>query len=180
MAQGSVLGPILFLLYINDISNIFSNFKTILFADDSTFYVTGEDPSIMIHLANNDMKIFHKWCLSNRLTVNLNKIFYMLFTNKPQSVLPSLYYSQHIITRTDKHTLLDITYVDKMTFKHHITNQTLKLSRLVSMLYRIKEFMPIDVLKTVYNGHVLPHLYYCTPIWCNTYPTHLLPLFTLQ
>ena len=40
--------------------------------------------------------------------------------------------------------------------------------------------MPIDVLKVVYNAHVLPHLYYCTPIWCNTYPTHLLPLFRLQ
>lgn len=67
-----------------------------------------------------------------------------------------------------------------MTFKHHVTNQILKLSRLVSLLYQIKELMPIDVLKMLYNAHVLPHLYYCTPIWCNTYPTHLLPLFRLQ
>ena len=40
--------------------------------------------------------------------------------------------------------------------------------------------MPLDVLKTLYNAHVLPHLQYCTPIWCSTYPTHLVPLFRLQ
>ena len=67
-----------------------------------------------------------------------------------------------------------------MTFKNHITNITLKLSRVVSMLYQIRELMPTDVLKMLYNAHVLPHLHYCTPVWCSTYPTHLLPLFKLQ
>ena len=178
--QGSVLGPILFLLYINDITSIFTNLKTVLFADDSTLYITGENPSDIIHTANVDLQIFHKWCLSNRLTVNLNKTFYMLFTNKPPSVLPSLFFSQNIISRTHKHTLLGITYDDNMTFQHHVTNQILKLSRTVSLLYLIKELMPIYVLKMLYNAHVLPQLYYCAPIWCSTYPTHLLPLFRLQ
>lgn len=67
-----------------------------------------------------------------------------------------------------------------MTFKYHVTNLILKLSRLVALLYQIKELMPTDVLKILYNAHVLPHLYYCTAIWCSTYPTHLLPLFRLQ
>ena len=107
--QGSVLGPILFLLYINDITNIFTNFNTILFADDSTLYITGENPTELIHKANTDLQNFHKWCLSNRLTVNLNKTFYMLFTNKPPSVPPSLLLSQETITRTNQHTLLGIT-----------------------------------------------------------------------
>ena len=104
----------------------------------------------------------------------------MLFTKKPPSLLPPLLLSQKPIARTDKHTLLGITYDDTMTFKPHIANQITKLSRLVSLLYQIKGFMAIEVLQMVYNAHVLPHLYYCTPIWCSTYPTHLLPLFRLQ
>ena len=40
--------------------------------------------------------------------------------------------------------------------------------------------MPKEVLKMLYNAHILPHLYYCAPVWCSTYPTHLLPLIRLQ
>ena len=104
----------------------------------------------------------------------------MLFTNKPPSVLPSLFFCQDIIHRTTKHTLLGITYDDTNTLKHHITNQLLKLSRIMSLLYPIKEYMTMDVLRLLYNAHVLPHVHYCTPIWCIIYPTHLLPLFRLQ
>ena len=161
-------------------TRIFTNFKTILFADDSTLYITGDDPLDMIHRANSDLKIFAKWCLSNRLTVNLNKTLYMLFTHKTLLMLPPLLYQDNTVHRTDKHTLLGVTLDDKMTFKPHITSLILKLSRLVSMLYLVRDSMPIDVLKMLYNAHILPHLHYCTPIWCCTYPSHLLPLFRLQ
>lgn len=63
--QGSVLGPILFLMYVNDLANIFTNIKTILFADDATLYITGKDPSDIIDIANTELKIFYSWCLSN-------------------------------------------------------------------------------------------------------------------
>ena len=178
--QGSVLGPILFLLYINDITHIFTNLKTILFADDSTLYITGDDPTTLIHTANDDLNIFYKWCTSNRLTVNLKKTFYMLFTNKQINILPSLYYHDKIIHRTNQHNLLGIKYDDNMTFKFHISNLILKLSRIVSLLYQVKDFVPHYVLTILYNAHVLPHFQYCIPIWCNTYPTHLLPLLRLQ
>lgn len=178
--QGSVLGPILFLLYINDITQIFSNLKTILFADDSTFYIVGNDPITLLQTANIDLKTFHKWCTSNRLTVNPSKTYYMLFTNKPINILPPLFYHDKIINRTNHHNLLGITYDENMTFKPHISNLMLKLSRIVSLLYQIKDLVPQYVLIILYNAHVLPHLQYCIPIWCNTYLTHLIPLFRLQ
>lgn len=178
--QGSVLGPILFLIYINDIAHIFTNLKTILFADDSTLYLTGENPTNMLLSAIQDLETLHKWCASNRLTINLQKTFYMLFTNKPLLDLPPLIYNNSEIKRTNQHTLLGITFDDNMSFKHHIANLIIKLSRIISLLFKVKDFMTISVLKILYNAHVLPHFQYCTPIWSNTYPTHLLPLFRLQ
>ena len=178
--QGSVLGPILFLIYINDITFIFNKLNTILFADDSTLYITDKNPINMIHTANSELRILQKWCLSNRLIINLSKTFYMIFTNKPLNILPPLLFNDNIINKTDTHTLLGITLDEKMTFIPHITNLMLKLTRVMSLLYRVKDFVPQSTLKTLYNAHVLPHLHYCTPIWCSTYPTHLLPLFRIQ
>lgn len=178
--QGSVLGPILFLIYINDLPNIFSNLKSILFADDSTLYLTGDNITEMINTANNDLQTLYTWCLSNRLTINSDKTFYMIFTNKSYDNLPPLIYHEDQIKKTNNHTLLGITYDNNMTFKTHISNLVLKLSRIVSLIYRVKDLMPTYLRKTLYNVLVLPHYQYCSPIWCSTYPTHLLPLFRLQ
>ena len=178
--QGSVLGPILFLLYINDLPSIFTHLRAILFADDATLYTTGEDTRNMIYTANNDLKILYTWCLSNRMTINLDKTYYMIFTNKECNNLPSLLYHNNTIQITNTHTLLGIKFDDSMTFRSHISNLILKLSRIVAMLYRVKDYMPTKVLKILYDAHVLPHLQYCSPIWSSTYPTHLLPLFRLQ
>ena len=178
--QGSVLGPLLFLIYINDLPGIFVKLNSILFADDSTFFIHGKDPNNLIQLANVDLKYFYDWTLSNRLTINLNKTYYMMFTNKSTLLLPHLLFHNDVIQKTEQHKFLGVTLDDKMTFKSHITDLCIKLSRTISMLYNTKDLMPPYVLHLLYCAHVLPHFMYCTPIWANTYPTHLLPLYILQ
>ena len=80
--QGSVLGPILFLIYINDISYLFSEAKSILFADDITLYLTGPNQNQIVQDANHELEKLHQWCLCNRLTINTKKTYFMLFTTK--------------------------------------------------------------------------------------------------
>ena len=104
----------------------------------------------------------------------------MLFTNKLFNTLPPLFFQHYIIKRAIQHTLLGITFDDTLSFKPHLSNLNHKLSRLLSLFYQVKDLMPIPVLNIMYNAHVLPILSYCTPIWCNTYPTNLIPLFRLQ
>lgn len=75
-------GVSLFTLYINDITNIFTFANTILFADDMTLYFTNSNNETLFLQANQDLNKLHNWCLSNRLTINTNKTYYMLFSNK--------------------------------------------------------------------------------------------------
>ena len=88
--QGSILGPIIFMIYINDISDIFTHSKTILFADDMTLYLVGPEPEQLITAANNYVNQLYQWCICNRLTINTDKTFFMLFATKKYHQLPPL------------------------------------------------------------------------------------------
>lgn len=174
--QGSILGPILFLIYINDISDIFSNSKSILFADDMTVYLTGPNPDQLVYNANNELEKLYQWCLCNRLTINTNKTYFMVFTGKNIHNLPNVQINNIIISKTDKFKFLGVIYDDSLTFKYHIDNLTLKISRHIALLYQIKDLMPPDVLKSIYYAHIYSLLTYCNPIWSTTYSTYLTPL----
>ena len=104
----------------------------------------------------------------------------MLFTSKKITITLPLKYDTHTINRSKQHKLLGVSFDDDLSFKSHLSELNIKLSRIISLLYQVKDLMPNYVLKTLYNAHVLPHFQYCSPIWCNTNPTHLVPLFRLQ
>ncbi len=171
--QGSVLGPMLFLIYINDVVQTFDHADTILFADDMTLYFTGHTNDTLFHSANADLNKLNEWCLSNRLTINSDKTYFMLFSNKNDNNLPELIIRNSQIARTSKLKFLGVTYDENLTFKFHTTNISQKLSRCTAMLYKIRDFMPTEILRTMYYAHIYPHLQYCNPIWANTQATHL-------
>ena len=182
----SILGPILFLLYINNICNASTALNTIQFADDSTLYLIGSNPTDLIHRANQELSAFVEWCLANRLTINTAKTYYMLFTNTTTKYqpLPRLTILDKDITQVSRTKFLRITFDNNLTFKHHISNLNLNLnqtlSRSVALLLKIKNLVTVEIMKIMYYAHIFPHLTYCNPIWSNTYPCHLHNLNILQ
>ena len=182
--QGSVLGPILFLIFINDLPNFSDVFTTILFADDSEFSLNGRDPVKLIGNANRELENFYFWCLANRLSLNVIKTNYILFSNKPPASLPPLliksFFSYDVIKRVTVTKFLGIYFDQNLSFKQHITHLTSKLASLSSIFYRVKDIMPEFALKAMYHAHVTSILNYCNVIWANTYDTHLIPLVRMQ
>ena len=173
--QGSILGPILFLIYINDITNISNTLHTILFADDSTFYMIGENPTELINKTNIELLKFSNWCLANKLTVNTSKTHYMLFTKTITyfQPLPNLSILNDNILQVNKTKFLGVILDKNLTFKHHLSNLCLKLSRTIPLLLKLKHFAPSNILKCLYYAHIYPHLTYCNPVWSQTYPCHM-------
>ena len=182
--QGSVLGPILFLIFINDLPSISENIFFSLFADDSCLSLCDNDIFALISNANREIDVFYNWCIANRTSINILKTFYLLFTNQSQAILPPVLirnqYSYDVIKRVSHTKFLGVIYDDRLTFSNHISMLTNKLSRSSSLLYQLRDYLPINILKKLYYAHVYPYINYCNCIWSNTYQTHLLPLILIH
>ena len=182
--QGSVLGPILFLIFINDLPTISDSLFFSLFADDSCLSLTDKDLFELITSANIEIDKFYEWCIANRLSINTIKTYYLLFTSKSTANLPPLVIRNHstydIIKRVSHTKFLGVIYDEKLNFSHHITMLCNRLSRSSSLIYQLRDVLPIYVLKKLYYAHVYPHIHYCNCIWANTYQRHLTPLVLIH
>ena len=116
--------------------SILKKFITVMFADDSTFIITGNDLRTLVIQANVELKLFYNWCISNRLTVNISKTKYMIFTGLKNYLIPPLYINFLPIDQTSFHKMLGVIIDDKLSFKQHINHLCLKLSKSSSLLYK--------------------------------------------
>ena len=99
----------------------------------------------------------------------------MLFTNitTKYQPLPKLTILNDDILQVYKIKFLGIIFDKNLTFKYHIANLCIKLSRSVALLVRVKNLVPIEIMKIMYYAHVYPYLAYCNSVWSTTYPCHL-------
>ena len=179
--QGSVLAPILFLLYVNEIPNIFADFNACLFADDTTFLVSDHDTQSLFNTCEIGLGKFADWCSANRLSLNVSKTNYMLFSNLSlPSNLPLLSINNTSIERASSVRFLGVELDDKLKFQIHINNISCKISKIAGILSKLAYFVPQEVLITLYHSLIEPYLNYCPLIFGGSYSSHILPLEVAQ
>jgi len=154
--QGSILGPLLFLLYINDLPTVTAkNAKLVLYADDTSLIITSSSPTEFATKLNNVLVDAHEWFKSNLLSLNLNKTTYLQFLTKNSQKLDSnITLANNQITSSTNTKFLGLTVVQTLSWKCHI-NQI--LSRLSSACYGIRVIAPLmteDTLRMIYYSYV--------------------------
>ena len=141
--HGSLLGPLLFILYINDLQNSSQILSFICFADDSNVFFSHRDPQTPINIMNNELNLVQSWIQANKLSLNIEKTNFMLLSNSLR-VLPN-----HIRINDDNLCQVDTTkflglHIDKeLTWKTHINYLSKILSRNAGILNKLKFFSPV-------------------------------------
>jgi hypothetical protein len=186
--QGSILGPTLFLVYVNDIANS-TNLNILSYADDTTAYLTNKNLQDLFNQANKELNNLNQWFYANKLSVNTTKTTYMIIKPHNRKVdLTNLNITTQgkVLTRTGKDCkdksvkFLGVLIDEALSWKNHIAYINKKVANTTYMLNQVKHFFPLSTLKTLYNTLLEPHILYCIPIWGTAKPTHMNKLVKLQ
>ena len=164
MPQGSILGPLLFIIYINDLPEISKLAKFIFFADDASIIITGVDIAEIIHKLNSILPQLENWVNLNGLKMNLKKTKYMIFSNKPTEDIQITIASTNI-ERTIEERFLGVTMDSKLCWTAHRQKLASKLSRNAGILHMLRGIVPLNVIKTLYSSFIQSHLFYCPTVW---------------
>lgn len=180
--QGSILGPLLFLIYINDLPLHLNSSQCILYADDTTVFNSHSNLSTLIQLLQADLCSLDHWCLLNKLSINVLKTCFLLFSSpqKKISAIPSLYISGDKIEFRRSTNFLGLIVDSHLKFHEHATSISKKVAYGIRILIRARPFFNSQTLLTLYYAFVHSHLNYCISSWGSTYHTHIAPLITLQ
>ena len=180
--QGSILGPLLFLIYINDIANLSNNFSIILFADDTNLLFSHEDPSELSQNIDVHLLKISDWFRVNQLSLNIEKTKFIHFCkrgrNRACPVKPQI--NGQYIKQVKHINFLGVIFQDNLLWNEHIQFKSDKISKVISILYRIKKFVPTGILKHIYNALIVPHLTYGITAWGNTHSSLLHRMRVLQ
>jgi hypothetical protein len=181
--QGSVLGPLLFIIYTNDLANSLRHLKSILFADDTTVYASSDNMNNLISIVEKDLHHLSDWFYANKLSLNICKTNYVLF---PQSIRKNYNYVKtlkvgtHEIERVTSTKFLGI-YIDHLLdWGQHIMCVYNKISKGLYALNTAKKYLCISSMRKLYFALIQPYITYGLMIWGSTYKYHTRKLITQQ
>ena len=186
--QGSILGPLLFLVYVNDISTSCGS-NVLSFADDTTLYVSHSDLGALYDIANTEINKLYTWFCANKLSLNAKKTKYIVIRPKHKA---STFANKHILingiplNRIGNHCadssikFLGISIDEHLSWQKHLSQVNSKIARAMFAIRQVKHILSRDILRNLYFALIHPHLSYGILVWGNAKQTILSKTKTLQ
>lgn len=169
--QGTILGPLLFLIYINDLPNCLSFSVPRMYADDTHITYAGSDLHLIQSSISHDLEKLSKWLVSNKLTLNATKTEFMLIGSRQRlstlSDTLELSIDNVPIEKVSSVKSLGIYVDENLTWYLHVDKLCKKIASAIGAIKRVKPFLPQSTLISIYNSLVQPHFDYCSLVWGN-------------
>ena len=178
--QGSTLGPLLFLIFINDMKNCSELLKFIQFADDTTLVFSSTNIDHLNEILQVEGNKVIKWLNANKLIINLSKTNCMLFSNKRGEPQIRIKLDDTELEVQTESTFLGVIIDNKLTWKSHIKHISNKISKSIAILRILRWSFPKQILRMIYMYVIFSYLNYCNLIWGSACNSTLEPLFRLQ
>ena len=178
--QGSILGPLLFIIYINDFHRSSDILSFILFADDSNVFFSNKNPHTLIQTINTELNKLTQWIRANKLSLNLQKTKYMIFSNTIDTLPSDIIFDDTPLECVSEIKFLGVTVDNKLSWKPHVLNICKTISRNIGIINKLKNFLPLSSLLMLYSSLILPILNYGILAWGNTHNSSLDKICTLQ
>lgn len=181
--QGSVLGPLLFTLFINDIVNASNQSLFVLFADDANVFVNHIHRNSLFTLSNRILSEIYKYCCANKLIINYDKCCFIEFNCKDTSSNSDfeLYILNEKVKRVHSCKFLGVYINSSLNWNDHLSHVKSQVSKAIGSLYHLKSTVPQKILRSIYYALVQPYLLYALPLWGSNHSCKLFKdIFILQ
>lgn len=179
--QGSILGPLLFSAYINDLPSVCDGVGTLMYADDTVLYTSGKDPEQVAAKLSLAMKQVTQWLQYSQLTLNTDKTVTMYFSNTQRNMFfPNIYVNGQMIKNVNEFKYLGVILDPNLTFKSHIKKMSHVLKYNLSNFRHIRNSLTVEASKIYFNAMILSYFHYCISCWSQASKSVLKPIRSLH
>ena len=171
--QGFVLGSLLFLLYINDLNQAIKFCKVHHFADDTNLLCLTNSIKKMNKLVNADLKHLFNWLNANKISLNVKKTEMIIFKSKQKKLEGDLKIKLcgKRLYPTESVKYLGVKIDANLTWQHHVNDLSIKLNRANALLFKMRKYVSLKILRSIYFAIFDTYLSYCCLAWAQNFST---------